>query len=556
MAFPISPLKKCRVLITTRVEEVARGANPLTDLLIVRVLNEEESLELFLKKVFGCSLDKIPEGILTEEMKDVARQMLANCEGLPIAIVLLGGILSAKKKDIFEWIDMLEKVHSDLTESRVLRKEQRSDDNEITMEDVGRECLKGLIQRSMIQVVEYKSNGAPQTCRTHDLVGSLAIQEAKKAKFSTISKKKQLGGSVVEGSRRIALHPPEEEFFHIAEADQLASRLTGEEPLGRLAAISIYEVRDILKIILQQVATLTDAESKLEDEEELQRMLCYHLKEKSYLITIFKCSKDEIPAAGLSKEMMHTASKFLKLCCGLPLVIVLLRKDASVWVNILQSFKKYNDGDSCSRNLISMSYEDLPDYLRSCFLSFRLFREDTEIACDTLVGLWVEEGFLKPSDNKTMANVARDCLEELIQRNLIEVTKRRWSGVAETCRSHGEFRQSLQISKPCLLLDLFWKTPQFRFEQFNLLRALDLESAEEIDQVPNEIKNLTLLRYLSLHGTRVKLIPPWIANLRTLQTLDAPASKIPIDTLKLNRLRHLFADSFSTTVVRDIPTLL
>ncbi|XP_042492367.1 disease resistance protein RPP13-like [Macadamia integrifolia] len=333
----------------------------------VKKLTEEEKDELQTKKEVEMQ-SMIPEGILTEEMKDVAKQMLAKCEGLPIAIVLLGGILSAKKKDIFEWIDMLEKVHSDLTESRVLRKEQRSDDNEITMEDVGRECLKGLIQRSMIQVVEYKSNGAPQTCRTHDLVGSLAIQEAKKAKFSTISKKKQLGGSVVEGSRRIALHPPEEEFFHIAEADQLASRLTGEEPLGRLAAISIVGMGGI------------DAESKLEDEEELQRMLCYHLKEKSYLIvldntwrqedwdviervlpkplngekcgvlittripghsvsgsgdsqlqlrvlsekeslnlflqTTFKCSKDEIPAAGLTKEIMHIASEFLKLCCG------------------------------------------------------------------------------------------------------------------------------------------------------------------------------------------------------------------------------------------------
>ncbi|XP_042490005.1 putative disease resistance RPP13-like protein 3 [Macadamia integrifolia] len=779
MAFPKSQEKKCRVLLTTRIEEVARAANPSTDPEILRVLNDEESLKLFLKKVFGCSLDRIPESSLSEEMKDVARQMLSRCEGLPIAIVLLGGILSAKRKDIFEWTNMLEKVRSDLAESTDLRKlfslsynelpyaskpcflyfglfpedsviecdklirlwvaegfiEQRDDK---IMEDMARDRLKGLIQRSMIQVVECKSDGDPQTCRTHDLVRSLAIQEAKKAKFSSICKKKQLEVSMEGSCRRIALHPQDFEF-HIGtstsapfqsivemnadlvgvkeEVDRLVMLLTQEEHLGRVAAVSIvgmggigktmlarhvynkievksyftcrawvnvsqhYAVRDILKIILQQVTTLTDAESKLESEDVLQRRLHNHFNQKQqsnlvvldniwrtedwdiirnifpeplnsqscrmllttrsadlvyhvssssaplhlrllngeeslklFLQTIFKCSLDEISEAGLSEDMMDIARLLVNKCAGVPLAIVLLggllsvkRKDVAAWVNILQSLKMI-DSHFILVDIFYIAYKDLPDYLKSCFLSLRHFPEDTEMACDTLIRLWAVEGFLKLRDNYTLEDAARDYLEELIQRKLIEVAKRKLNGSPETCRIHdllrdfvstearkAEFSKSseneqlrlAQGNRPLALhskdstelvhegntstaphfqapktfslmddilsfLDPFKfpnhvysllclsKNPQFCFQQFQLLRVLDLQGAENIMEVPKEIRNLTLLRYLSLRNTRVKQIPSWIGNLRNLQTLDAPGSKIPIDTLKLNQLKTSF----------------
>ncbi|XP_042499062.1 toMV resistant protein Tm-2 netted virescent-like [Macadamia integrifolia] len=339
---------------------------------------------------------------------------------------------------------------------------------------------------------------------------------------------------------------------------------------------------------------------------------------KLFLQTLFKCSKDQIPSeAALFEEMIEMAGEFLKLSGGLPLLIVLIggllsvkRKSVSVWVNLLEIFNQYERG-FVFKDLITFCYDDLPGYLRSCFLYLRLFPEDTEIECNALIQLWVVEGFLKRRDSKTMVDVARDCLEEFIMRNLIEVTKRRSNGAPKTCRIHGLLRdfakyESIEarfsrISKDnhlvlvesnrplvvhpksselhggkssaihfqppktfSLMNDIisflepfkfpnhvyslicFSKNPQFlRFDQqFPLLRVLDLEGVENMVEVPYEIRNLILLRYLSLRGTRVKLIPSWIAKLHNLQTLDAPGSKIPIDTLKLNQLRHLFAYSF------------
>ncbi|XP_042503316.1 probable disease resistance RPP8-like protein 4 [Macadamia integrifolia] len=814
MAFPISPQMKCRVLLTTRIEEVARGADPLSAPVKLQVLNEEESMELFLKKVYRCSSDQIPN--LSREMKNLAKQLVSKCEGLPIAIVLLGGALSGKDQAINEWRSMLDRVHSCLLiESRDFRKVvamsynelpyhlkscflyfglfpedsviecdklirlwvaegflPRRSDNEV-IEDVGRECLKDLIQRSMIQVVEWKSSGDPQTCRTHDLIRALAIQEAKKAKFSSISKEKHLGVSSVEGSRRIALHPKDIDQFHRMptapslqssealtvsrpyrrslsstvptdgqrpsvvverdddivgfqeEEDKLASLLRKKKPQGRLAIISIvgnggggktalarkvynrndvksnfscrawvyvsqeYVLKDLLQSMLQQVTTLTDADLKHKEEEELQRILRYRLERKSYLIvlddlwreedwdviervfpkpfkgrkcrvllttrnldvakyadpstdnwlmlpalnemdslklfleTVFKCSEDEIPKASLSKEMKDIARKIVvEKCHGLPLIILLLggllsvkRTDVSVWADILKSLNRHGSLFTVL-HVVDLCYVDLPDNLRSCVFYFRLFPPEDTIKCDTLIHLWAAGGFLEPTkDDEDVKDVAKRCLGELIQRNLIEVAKRRSDGAPVTCRIHVllrdlalmeakkaelsrssenynhldnhhpilalhpkdsdqvlhgtsaahhphvfqpyealirlmnhllSFRDPFKFQNHLHSLLCFSKNPQICYQGLHLLRVLDLEGAENIMEVPNEIRNLTLLRYLSLHGTRVKLIPPWIANLPNLQTLDAPRSKIPIDTLRLNQLRHLFADSFSS----------
>ncbi|XP_042483061.1 disease resistance RPP8-like protein 3 [Macadamia integrifolia] len=406
-AFPTSPKKKCRVLLTTRIGDVARCASPLNDPFKLRILNKDESLKLFLKVIYRCSLGEIPS--LSKEMEDLARQLLSKCDGLPLAIVLLGGALTGKNKDINEWCHMLEQVQNSclVTKSRVFRKvfsqsyndmpchlrscflyfglfpedseiqcdrlirlwvaegfsEQRSSDNG-TMEVMAREYLKDLIQRSLIQVEKWKLNGDPQTCRINGLVRKLAEKEAKKDKFSSISKEKHLR-TWEEGSRRIALHH---------------SKSSTTAPL--------------------------DSKS---------------------MPTLQRTTSIPPPPPPPPPPVLPPP------------------------------------------NYISVSH----------LLSF--------------------------------------------------------------------LKSPLKFPNHVYSLLCFSKHPQICYKQFHLLRVLDLQGAEEIDKLPDEISHLTLLRYLNLRGTRVKEIPTWIANLCNLQTLDTPESKIPIETLKLNLLRHLFADSFDSS---------
>ncbi|GLT68663.1 hypothetical protein SLA2020_408740 [Shorea laevis] len=85
-AFPYSS-NGSRVILTTRDAHVARRINPHTRVLQLRLLNDDESWDLFLKKV--------PAGLIT--FKD---KILQTCGGLPFDIVVLGGLLSTKDPKI------------------------------------------------------------------------------------------------------------------------------------------------------------------------------------------------------------------------------------------------------------------------------------------------------------------------------------------------------------------------------------------------------------------------------------------------------------------------
>ncbi|XP_042491722.1 probable disease resistance RPP8-like protein 4 [Macadamia integrifolia] len=295
----------------------------------------------------------------------------------------------------------------------------------------------------------------------------------------------------------------------------------------------------------------------------------------------------------LNKEMKDLAMDIVKKCNGLPLAIVVLGRllsekrlaTAAEWKKVLDSVNWHLDSKDC-QEVLRLSYTELPPHLKSCFLYFGVFPEDTEIESDRLIRLWVAEGFLERRGSLTMEDVAGECLEELMQRNLIQVAKWKSNGVPESFIIHdlllnlaiseakeGKF---LNISTPQMSLNRYRRValrdkgsedymteashhsssssssksllcytemPPSLYGQFKLLNVLDLEDAPGIKNLPKEIGKLFLLKYLSLRGTRLKTLPPWVGNLYNLQTLNLFGTRIdddlPIEILKLDKLRHL-----------------
>lgn len=84
-----------KVMLTTRNKEVAKHAGSL-NLHEPRLLTEEESLELLRKK----ALPQHPH-FPDEYLKKLGREMVNKCGGLPLAVVVLGGLLSGKEPE--EW---------------------------------------------------------------------------------------------------------------------------------------------------------------------------------------------------------------------------------------------------------------------------------------------------------------------------------------------------------------------------------------------------------------------------------------------------------------------
>ncbi|KZV44552.1 hypothetical protein F511_17458 [Dorcoceras hygrometricum] len=133
-------------------------------------------------------------------------------------------------------------------------------------------------------------------------------------------------------------------------------------------------------------------------------------------------------------ELVEIGKKIARNCRGLPLTIVvvaglLLSSDniteAALWENVSENINSTEPtiARHCSK-ILCLSYDGLPLRLKPCFLYISAFSEDSEIDASKLIMLWVAEGFLKPSDQlKCLEDVGEHCLEDLVGRNLIFVSK-------------------------------------------------------------------------------------------------------------------------------------
>ncbi|KAG6388194.1 hypothetical protein SASPL_153393 [Salvia splendens] len=93
-------VKGCRFLLTMR--------NPLSDdeeygyIHTMKCLDSDESWLLF--------LNTVSEGKDLEDLSDIGRQILNKCNGLPLAITLVGGLLTKLQRSISEWEKVLEEI--------------------------------------------------------------------------------------------------------------------------------------------------------------------------------------------------------------------------------------------------------------------------------------------------------------------------------------------------------------------------------------------------------------------------------------------------------------
>ncbi|XP_062086570.1 disease resistance protein RPM1-like [Humulus lupulus] len=93
-----------RVVITTRNETVA----PCDDLIQrLETWTHNMAYELFCKKIFRCELFR---GRCPEELEILCHKIIQKCQGLPLAIEAIAGLLSRKKKVQFEWQKVLDNI--------------------------------------------------------------------------------------------------------------------------------------------------------------------------------------------------------------------------------------------------------------------------------------------------------------------------------------------------------------------------------------------------------------------------------------------------------------
>ncbi|KAK1293398.1 putative disease resistance protein [Acorus calamus] len=234
-----------RVLLTTRFRDIAESVDPTSPPYELRFLGDEESWELLWKKAFPNMRGRCPE-----VYESVGRSIARKCGGLPLQLVVLGGLLGKKRKPE-DWNRVDTGVDWELgvddRTSRVLALSYDDlpvrlkpcflylgvfpEDYEIpssrlvrlwvaeglvehassatTAEEVAWVYLEELIKRNLVLVVRRDVIGTVKSCRVHDLLLELSVSEAKMTAFLSVERDTDFSArddNDARHPRRIASH--------------------------------------------------------------------------------------------------------------------------------------------------------------------------------------------------------------------------------------------------------------------------------------------------------------------------------------------------------------
>nr|QDX18322.1 disease resistance protein RPM1-like isoform X1 [Cymbidium sinense] len=232
---------RSRVIITTRNEELVSSiTGAVSHVHRLQPLSPEDSWTLFRNKAFPSSVRP------PDELDEVAREIVRNCGGLPLAVVTIGGMMSRKEGTVGEWHRVLDNIHKYLirddsgdTVRRVLMLSYTDlpyplkscflyfslfpmdfiisrkrlvrlwlAEGFVDEEEVAEKYLTELISRSMVQVSMMRVGGRVKACQVHDLLHHLAITIAGKQSFSAFCKQEgALVSTIPNKTRRISFQP-------------------------------------------------------------------------------------------------------------------------------------------------------------------------------------------------------------------------------------------------------------------------------------------------------------------------------------------------------------
>ncbi|KAK3028652.1 hypothetical protein RJ639_037832 [Escallonia herrerae] len=307
-AFP-TDAKGSKIIITTRNKEIATRTAEGGCCHELRFLTQGESWDLFCQKAFpgDGEISCCPPA-----MTRLAEKMVEKCGGLPLAIVVLGGLLSHKtgpeewvkvrdhiwqhlENDSVEIRQLLTLSYNDLSPksklcflylgmfpedseidagrlTRLWMAEEFTIPSEQRMEDVAEDYINELMNRSLIQVAG-RCWEKVVTCRVHDLAVKKAAAEVN---FFGVLDKRNISASLVH-SRRHAIQDKTDSYFLLGLSYSKVRSLLVLTYTPHFKALHIcFKMRSLRVLDLRNVAVwrLPDSMGELIHLEFLGLVLC------------------------------------------------------------------------------------------------------------------------------------------------------------------------------------------------------------------------------------------------------------------------------------------
>ncbi|PWA74831.1 Disease resistance protein [Artemisia annua] len=268
-----------------------------------------------------------------------------------------------------------------------------------------------------------------------------------------------------------------------------------------------------------------------------------------------------------TKYWMISKTLIVKKCKGLPLAVktlgslMLTKKKVNEWQLVNDKFmSEMQDNDILPA--LRLSYDDLPPHMKICFAYCCVFSKGEEMSKDSLIELWMANGFIPSQGDVSLYALGEEIFTCLVRRSFFEdVVEKDIYTSEECCKMHDlmhdlalyVIRHDCAVIEPgkelitsdevlhlslschgfCFLehdlkklrpirsMLVFVKVYESSIRQISshvYLRVLCLQGIES-STLPESICKLIHLRYLKIKDSDIQALPDTIIYLQNLQTL-------------------------------------
>ncbi|KAK9289623.1 hypothetical protein L1049_007781 [Liquidambar formosana] len=304
-------------------------------------------------------------------------------------------------------------------------------------------------------------------------------------------------------------------------------------------------------------------------------------------------------------KLVDIGKAIVTKCGGIPLAVrtlgclLYMKIEEREWLYIKDNeIWKLEQKENDILPALRLSYEQMPSYLKQCFVYCSIFPKDCEIGRVQLITLWMAQGFLLPNGSRQqLEDIGNQYFNELLSRSFFHEVNEKFDAEVLMCKMHNLVHDLAQLMASTEYLNVDFnsrlvservrhvsfieydlyekefpmpmlnakKLRSFSFSyqvgpisksflytlilHFRCLRVLDMGGAE-FEELPSFIGKLKHLRYLNLSWNRsLKVLPNSICKLLNLRTLHLygceQLRELPRDIGKLISLRHLYLTSQS-----------
>ncbi|TYG96756.1 hypothetical protein ES288_A11G377900v1 [Gossypium darwinii] len=258
-------------------------------------------------------------------------------------------------------------------------------------------------------------------------------------------------------------------------------------------------------------------------------------------------------ADSTNSAFVEIGKQILERCGGVPLVIRTIASTLS-YKETEKEWRSFKDNELLRISqkegkflpTLKLSYDHLPSHLKHCFAYCRLYPKDYEIRVQTLVQLWIAQGFIKQlNQSQSLEEIGFGYFKDLVERSFFQEVKNNETWF--TCKMHDlmhDLAESVagiessivdsdkfasEVGEKCRhisinpsLIPLLKGNKLRTLLHFPNMRTEDL--SEEIWDLI--IANCRCLRVLKLNHLDIQKISPSIYKLKHLRYLDLSGNEV------------------------------